>query len=255
MATHDLTLNLRLLAGYAPSIKQICAGAGVNRTQFHRYLAGQGTPSLRSLRRICDYFGVEEHEILQDHASFGAIVRLRPPKLGHAPKPYAETLERLNHGDQVPNVAMGFYHLIFRPEPDVDLFYRSLIRLRAEAGGIVIRSIERFPRPALALPRRMTYEGTAFTRHGKLFVHMQEIRFRRSAWFTVLSIGDFANPRLLHGKAIGIEPEGAAGILSFPVVWLHLDDQMHLRAALAACGYFTAAELTLAPEIAHALNS
>lgn len=255
MPEDNLTQNLRLLTGYAPSVKQICAEARVNRTQFHRYLAGDGMPSLRSLRRICDYFGVEDHEIMLDHATFRELIRLRPPRLGHVPDPYAETLGRLNTGDKVPTVAMGFYHLIFRPEPEVDLYYRSLIRMRAEAGGIVIRQIERFPRPALALPRRMTYEGTAYTRHGKLFAQIQEIRYRRSAWFSVLSIGDFANPRILHGTATGTEPEGTAGILSFPVVWLHLEEQMPAREALGACGYFRAEELNLAPEVANIMNS
>jgi hypothetical protein len=254
MAETNFALNLRLLTGYAPSITQICAGASVNRTQFHRYLAAEGQPTLRSLRRICDYFGVEDHEILQDHASFREIIRLRPPRLGTVPEPFAETLARLNKGDAVPKVAMGFYHMIFQPAPDVDLFYRNLIRLRSGAGGIVLRQIERFPRPALALPRRMTYEGTAFTRHGKLIVQAQEIRFRRSAWFTVLSIGDFANPRILHGKALGTDPEGTTGILSFPVIWLYLDEQIPLRSALAACGYFRSDELDLAPEVSNALR-
>ncbi|QYZ69608.1 helix-turn-helix domain-containing protein [Neotabrizicola shimadae] len=255
MTKDNLTENLRFLTGYAPSVKEICAKAGVNRTQFHRYLAGGSMPSLRSLRRICDYFGVEDHEVMLDHDRFRELIRLRPPRLGHAPDPYGEALTRLNTGDAVPRVSMGFYHLIFRPESEVDLYYRSLIRMRTEAGGIVIRQIERFPRPALALPRRMTYEGTAYTRHGKLFAQVQEIRYRRSAWFSVLSIGDFANPRILHGRAVGTEPEGTAGILSFPVVWLHLDEQLAVRAALGACGYFRAAEMNLAPEVANVLDS
>ena len=34
----------------------LAVGTSVNRKQYHRYLAHQGEPSLRSLRRICDYF-------------------------------------------------------------------------------------------------------------------------------------------------------------------------------------------------------
>lgn len=254
MTEDNLTSNLRLLTGYAPSIKRVCLDAGINRTQYHRYLTGEGTPSLRSLRRICDYFGIEDFEIMMDQAQFREIIRLRPPRPGLAPDPLAETMERLCSGDAVSRIAMGFYHMIFQPDPSTDIYYRSVLRLRQLKAGILIKGIERFPRPAMGLPRRLTYEGAGFTRHGKLFCQMQEVQHRRSTWFSVLSIGDFANPRILQGMTTGCEPEGAAGILSFPVVWLHLSEQIPLRKAMGECGYFRRADLALSLEMENALD-
>lgn len=251
----DLSRNLRLLTGYAASVSEVCRGTGVNRTQFHRYLSGAGEPSLRSLRRICDYFGVEEHEILQDADSFRAIVRLRPPRLGVGPDPFTAIQTRLSEGDEVPKVAMGYYHMIFRPDPAVDLYYRNILRISASPRGLIIKQIERYPRPAISLPRRLVYEGTAFTRHGKLFCQVQEKQHRRSTWFMVLSVGDFASPSLLHGYAVGCEPEGLDGISTFPVAFTLLDDRTSLRGALAACGYFNREEIGLASEIDNVLRS
>lgn len=249
----QLSRNLRLLTGYAASVSEVCRGTGVNRTQYHRYLSGLCEPSLRSLRRICDYFGVEEYEILQDPDTFREIVRLRPPRLGAGADPFTRIQTRLTESDGTPRVATGYYHMVFRPEPEVDLFYRNLLRLRATDRGLIIKQIERYPRPAISLPRRMVYEGTAFTRYGKLFCQVQERQHRRSTWFIVLSVGDFSNPSLLRGHATGCEPEGFAGISSFPVVLVHLDGKVSLREAISGCGYFKADEIKLSPEIANAL--
>lgn len=58
--SRDLPKNLRLLCSYHRSIAAVCRELGVNRSQFNRYLGGETMPSLRLMRRICDFFGVEE---------------------------------------------------------------------------------------------------------------------------------------------------------------------------------------------------
>lgn len=249
MTETPLSLNLRLLTGYAPSVSAICRAAEVNRTQFHRYLAGQGEPSLRSLRRICDYFGVEEHEILKDTESFREIIRLRPPRIGQVMDPFQAIQTRLTEGDGSASVALGYYHMVFRPDPRTDLYYRNLLRLSETPRGLVIKQVERYPSPAISLPRRMVYEGTAFLRHGKLFAQVQERKHRRSTWMLVLTVGDFASPKLLRGQAVGCEPEGISGISTFPLVFMHLGERPSLRAALSDCGYFKSDEIRLSAEI------
>ncbi len=39
MTETALSRNLRLLTGYADSVSDICRATGLNRTQYHRYLA------------------------------------------------------------------------------------------------------------------------------------------------------------------------------------------------------------------------
>lgn len=208
---------------------------------------------MRNLRRLCDYFGLEDHEILLPHAEFRTLIRLRPPRIGTAPDPFRQIQDRIYHGDAPSRLRMGYYNLLFCPDPVSAILYRALMRLDPAPGGITIRLVERYPRPALSLPRRMVYEGTGFLRHGKLFSLMQEIRHRRSTWFTVLSIGDFAAPQVLHGYAVGSEPEGNAAIQTYPVVWSHIGPSPDLRAELRRCGYFRRDEIELSPEIERAL--
>ena len=249
MTNSPLAANLRLLVSYGKSVSDVCRKAGVNRAQFNRYLAGQATPSLHTLRRICDYFGMEDHEPLLEHDQFQEIVRLRPPKLEEVRNPVQDLLQRVYQGDPSAVLAMGYYHQIFRPDPRSQLYYRLLLRLTAAAGGVLIKAIERYPRPAHALPGKLTYEGTGFVRSGKFYCIVQEIRHRRATWYNVMSTGDFATPRTLQGRAVGSEPEGMSGITSFPVIWQYLGTQPNLRTALAACGYHERSEIELTPEM------
>lgn len=249
MSVEDIAANLKLLTGYARSISDVCRGASVNRTQYHRYLSGQTVPTMRNLRRLCDYFGVEEHEMLLDRDGFRALIRVRPPRIGQQDDPFRAIQTRISAGDPPDRVAIGYYHLLFCPDPGSAIFYRALMRLSPAPDGVVIKLVERYPRPSISLPRRMTYEGTGFVRHGKLYSLMQEVRHRRSTWFTILSIGDFARPSMLSGVAIGSEPEGNASIQTHPVVWIYLGAQPDLRQELRRCGYYRRDEIELLPEV------
>jgi len=72
-----LPVNLAHLCGYYPSIAEVCRRLRINRQQFNRYLGGQSRPSRHNMRRICDFFGVTESEILLDHPQFTKLVALR----------------------------------------------------------------------------------------------------------------------------------------------------------------------------------
>ncbi|MDP6192171.1 MAG: helix-turn-helix transcriptional regulator, partial [Paracoccaceae bacterium] len=56
--------NLRLLVSYSQSIASVSRDLQISRQQFTKYLAGKNLPSVQNLRKISDYFGVEETEIL-----------------------------------------------------------------------------------------------------------------------------------------------------------------------------------------------
>src|SRR5699024_6403812 len=69
--------NLGFLCSYYPSIAETCRRLGINRQQFNKYLSGQTWPSRRNMRRICDFFGVTESELLVVHSHFTEIAGLR----------------------------------------------------------------------------------------------------------------------------------------------------------------------------------
>ena len=76
----DVGRNLRLLIGYSPSITQVCREIQISRQQFSKYLSGRSAPRLRSIQRICDYFGLEEWELILPHPEFRKLIAIRPPE-------------------------------------------------------------------------------------------------------------------------------------------------------------------------------
>ena len=78
MNNEDLGRNLRLLCSYYTSVAEVCRRLEINRPQFNRYLSGRYKPSANTMRRFCEFFGVEEHEMLLPHSQFKLMVQVRP---------------------------------------------------------------------------------------------------------------------------------------------------------------------------------
>src|SRR5688572_20333441 len=85
--------NLRLLCSYTRSVSHVCRHLDINRQQFARYLNGETLPSLHNVRKICDFFGVEEAEIFLPPARFRPIVSTRPASRSGPPPNVVEGLD------------------------------------------------------------------------------------------------------------------------------------------------------------------
>ena len=68
--TDDFARNLQTLCTAYRSISEICRQTGINRQQFGRYLNGVYRPSRFNLRRICEFFGVHESDLMLPVADF-----------------------------------------------------------------------------------------------------------------------------------------------------------------------------------------
>ncbi|MEQ8603239.1 MAG: helix-turn-helix transcriptional regulator [Marivibrio sp.] len=77
MEDHHFPRNLALLCSYYSSIAEVCRKLDVNRQQFNKYLNGQSRPSRHNMRRVCDFFGVTESEMLLEPGRFQELVALR----------------------------------------------------------------------------------------------------------------------------------------------------------------------------------
>jgi len=62
MSEHFAT-NLKLACSHYRSISEVCRQLSINRAQFNKYLSGQSRPTAYNLKRIGDFFGVEEYEL------------------------------------------------------------------------------------------------------------------------------------------------------------------------------------------------
>lgn len=235
----NLAQNLRTLCSYSRSISDICRRVSLNRQQFDRYLNGQTQPSLATLRRICDFFGVDEAEILMEPRAFADLVRLRPPRLGLKPSRFdTQTtllLDRREGTDPLLSRHAGFYHVHACPDPTRRYILRTLCWIGPIDGAWISKSIERHSPEEFALPETLRYGGIVLEAHDRIIVQERELGRGRGLWTTVLIASDHM-PNFLPGLVLGISPEGSHEVSATRTVWQYLGQKIDVRAALRACG-------------------
>lgn len=238
----NLARNLATLTSYGKSVAEICRRANLNRTQFNRYLAGQSQPSLQTLRRICDFFGVDEHEIFMAPEAFRELVRLRPPTLTER-DPATSFAQRLFFNQTKPAAPTGYYQGYLTDPSDPSNVYVQLIKVAQSGRGTAVKIIARYSQDQINLPKRLKFEGIATQQAGRLFCVIQESKMRKSTSCIVLSLGDFEDATTLDGVILGTEPETGNDISIYQTVWRYLGKAPDLRAALDRCGVYPAGRI------------
>ncbi|WP_374656437.1 helix-turn-helix domain-containing protein [Dongia sp.] len=243
MSAANLPLNLRTLCAYSHSISDVCRRAGINRQQFTKYLNGGGQPSLRSLRRICDFFGVEEHEILMEPGRFRELVRLRPPRLAAeaaAPifDPGAVLMAQLAscHDADIARSLVGYYFLYQRDDRWNAMINRSLVRLAATAKGLAIKALDIFSGGTSTMPSCVKYAGTGFVLDGRAHLMVRECLIGKAIWYGSFYLTDFDRNPYLSGLSMGVEPDPRAEVIALRTVLQFIGTEIDVRAAVRRCG-------------------
>lgn len=242
MAVEDLAQNLKLLCSYGKSVSDICRKLKINRQQFNSYLSGASNPSLRTVRKICDFFGVDDHELLLDGDSFKELIRLRPPKvgenqdIGHA---FFDSLCRpsemmLNDLERY----VGYYYIYHQPNRNIPEIDRSIIRLFVKGDFLMSKQIERYSGDKYNLPSVIKYDGIVFYTGNKLVITERETFTGAALWNTILYTSDYSTASIMPGLSLGVAPNSANDIVCYRTVWEFLGPNIDLRAALNAAGSF-----------------
>ena len=237
---NNLTENLKLLCSYGKSTSEICRKAGINRQQFSKYLNGHASPSLSTLRRICDFFGVEESELFLEAGEFRGLIRLRPPRLGIRESHFNAVAERLagatESGCEMLERQEGDYHTYTDSFPQSGIVIRALSHLYAREGKWFVKTVERNLDKSFMLPPTLKYQGIVTEGSGRICVFEREAGAGRSLGTTMLYPSDHSPPMFLAGVLVGFSPEGSKDINCVRTVWQYLGRKPDLRDALGRCG-------------------
>lgn len=240
MSAADFARNLKLLCSYGRSVSAICRDAGINRHQMKRYLAGATSPSLHTLRRLCDFFGLEEHEILLRHEDFATLIRVRPPKLQKTRDPIAEFVGSVADGIDldVAHHYAGYYHVYFQPDRQVPEIHRALTQVILEDRCLITKTIERYPGGSAGLPKVVKYGGVAFVNGRTLTIMERRPRAPDVTFFTLLYGADADELTFLSGLSMGAAPDSSRTLYAVRVCWQYLGEEIDLRKCLGQCGQF-----------------
>lgn len=236
----DLPRNLAFLCSYHASIAEVCRRLGVNRQQFNKYLSGQSHPSRRNIRKLCDFFGVTEAELLVEPSQFEQIVALRrkPEPSVQMRRPMAH-VEALYRRSQSMENYVGFYYRYFYSFGNKGLITRSLASIHAVAGRYYWKNIEILRHPDTGKTIGMNkYEGALFYLADRILVVEHETLDLKS--ITQMTL--YASHQHRLSRLMGIQTGGPTRRGRKPgaskVALDYLGRDVDIRKAMAGIGLF-----------------
>ncbi|NVD35870.1 helix-turn-helix domain-containing protein [Marinobacter lutaoensis] len=254
----DLALNLRLLCSYYKSIAEVCRRLDINRPQFNRYLSGQYRPSANTLRRLCEFFGVEVHEILLPHDQFSRLVQLRPQR--HPAQVPDDTLAtHLQQLSQASNRALerylGYYFEYYLSMSAPGRLLRNLVCLEQRKGQVVYQRTERMQAGPGEPICHNHYQGVAYLLTDRLFLVDHETINQQEISQTILFPSYRNRVSRLTGLKMGVSDNSERMPCCARVLYEYLGHRVNLRKALSMCGLYERGCGEIGPQIWDAVDN
>jgi len=247
----ELSTNLALLCSYYPSIAEVCRKLGFNRQQFNKYLGGQSRPSRNSMRRICDFFGVTESELLSDPSQFENLITVRqrraPPEALSKPLIH---VERLYQRSQNLDKYIGFYFRYFYSFGNRGRIIRSIASIRKEDGRYYWKNLEILRGPDdVPMWGLNKYEGVIFYLADRIYIVEYETLERNS----ITQVALYPSHQHRLNMLVGIQTGGPTRRGRRPgasrLALEYLGKDIDARAALRLLGLFDPESGDISPAI------
>ena len=233
--------NLRLLIGYSPSITQVCNEIKISRQQFSKYLSGRSSPRLNSMQRICDYFGLEEWELILPHSEFRQLIAIRPPENILNYRSYEDTFisELRTKSQSTKSLApfLGYYYNHFIAKHKESMIQRSLVHLFEVESVVGTRTIERIVN-ANGAADVTKYDGIAYYSGHRLYISEQESFLKQTIWHTTLYATTTRREQFFSGLGLGNTTASVQDISCYRSIFQFLGRTVDKYDALKGCGLF-----------------
>ncbi len=249
----NFSRNLHFLCAQKTSVSQVCREIEINRQQFDRYMKGRAFPSAHNLRRICDYFGVREEQLLGDPA------RLRRSAL-HEPAP-----ERLGPLEQalLPEAGefallrnyVGLYYYFFLSPNWHGKIQCGLVSFRAQGGRLRSRYLGRVWDPDYRKIVRSRFEGHVALRGDRLFILEYASNLPDSFGQTILYAAHQHQSNYITGMCFGIAWPPQRAPFASPVILKRVPAATQARDAVRNCGLYDAESRALDPFVRNAFST
>ncbi len=254
----DLSANLKLLCSYYDSTAEVCRRLSINRTQFNRYLSGRYKPSSSIMRRLCDFFGVEEFELLLPAGQFERLIQVRPRVVSEAVKPRVEDkhLLKLSQASSANmDKYVGYYFEYYMSMACPGKILRNLICFEKRDEGIYYQRTERLKEQPNEAAFHSKYLGVALFLTDRIFMTDYETLAVNEVTQTIL-IPSYKNRiSRLNGLRMGVPANGIRTPSCVRVVMEYLGQQVDVRKALGLCGLYDPADTAIDPTIQQAVHN
>lgn len=254
--------NLRLACRYYPSISAVCRRIGMNRQQFNTYLSRAATPSISNFKKIADFFGVDESEMLLDSKEFSRIIEGK-----NRSNPYLEFLSTLTqHAVGEPEKMRrqlakyhGYYFCLFNSCGHPDHVIRSLVHIRDKNGICAVKTIEILVHRNADCEKRVGFifkrDGALFQNSGRLFIFDYEQTVNRTPSVTILFPSNRNQAPLLKGVHLNVSGGSSQRPFAARVAYQNLGLEPDLREAIRSCGLFHKDSPDISAELKHLIRN
>lgn len=238
-AIANFTANLKLASSYHPSISSLCRKLGINRQQFMKYLSGASFPSRNNMRRICDFLGVDEFEVLMPPEQFRKIISLRPARETDLPAMFnpVKTLlaqSQRNRGILAKN--LGYYYEYYLSFSTPRHVLRALMYIYAYEDYTLYKRIERLKRTGFDGPPDVyKYEGVVTISGDRIYMFDQEAIIGAELSQTILFLSYRNQVSTLSGLRMGVAGSDAHEPSASRVVMEYIGRSVNPRDAMSGC--------------------
>ncbi len=251
--------NLRRECIQYRSIAAVCEGIGINRQQFSKYLAGSTIPNALTLRRICNFFNINEQSLFVDSQGLafdlkqGSETGLRLKSVANNPFGFLHDAAK-NFDFTSEFLHEGRYFCYF-PVPGMPgMLIRSLLCLKNEGRFMS------FVRLTIFSNANAKTKSIAHGRHsGTVFCTQTEIYFlgvNRYSPFqpSLTAIEKSSLNQMNYGTGIILTRTGH-DLVSLPTFISYVDEGESTRAVIKKLGLVHEADESVDSEVLYALRS
>ncbi len=260
---HDFTVanfvaNLKFVCSYHSSISDICRKLPINRQQFMKYISGSSFPSRFSLRKLCDFFGFDEHEMLMPHDQFRNIVRLKRIDRGldlQIPKEIVNLLLKMQRQKNNLSRFVGYYYQYYNSFSRSDCVLRSLVLIYNWNDYTFYKRLERLKfQNDLTVPDVYKYTGILANVGDRLHFMDQECITEHELSHTIVYPSYRNRITTLTGVTMGVSGSDKRVISASPVVLEYVGRGIKLREAIEGCRVYESSSREIPAPILEALR-
>ncbi len=258
----DFSNNLRLLCSYYKSIAEVCRKLDINRAQFNRYLSGKHKPSANLFKKICDFFGVEEFEMLLPHEHFKRIlgVQKRTSKVVSQDlddeSPEAIAFRKLNSiGKRELEKYLGYYFEYQMSMATPGKILRNLVCFKEINDKIYSQRIERVKEKGKKKASYDLYKGSVFFLADRIFLLDYASLTDCEISQTILYPTFKQKVTTLTGLKLGVSTSGERVPACLRILYEYLGTSIELKKAIKLCGLIDLAEFKDEKHILNAITN
>ncbi|REG79352.1 helix-turn-helix domain-containing protein [Marinomonas pollencensis] len=252
----DVALNLRLLCSYYKSISEVSQRLGISRSQFNRYLSGRHRPAANTLRRICEFFDIAEHELHLPHQQFQQLVESNPRQItqqGDTKQAHFKQLEERSgsHLDKY----LGYYFEYYYSMGNQGKILKSLVCLTKQGDTVVYQRTERLTGQANNEVCHCKYLGMAYYLSDRIFMMDYESLTVNEITQTILYPTFKNRVHWLHGLRMGVSASDERMPCSSRILMEYLGTNIDLRKTLTKCRLYEPQDREIGEHIVDMINN